>query len=157
MQHRIELLQEKKLIGKHLEMSYVTNRTFELWSNFMPLKKNILNTINSNLYSVEVYPDFFFENYNAENTFEKWAAVEVSCFDNIPEHLEKLVFPNGLYAVFTHIGLQTDAAKTYTKIFTQWLPKSNYSIDSRPHFAVMGKKYKKDDPTSEEEIWIPIK
>lgn len=27
----------------------------------------------------------------------------------------------------------------------------------QPHFEVLGEKYKDNDPTSEEEIWIPIK
>jgi AraC family transcriptional regulator len=30
-------------------------------------------------------------------------------------------------------------------------------VDLRPHFALMGAKYKMNDSTSEEEIWIPIK
>lgn len=38
-----------------------------------------------------------------------------------------------------------------------WLPASDYNLDNRPHFEVLGEKYKNNDPTSEEEIWIPIK
>ena len=34
---------------------------------------------------------------------------------------------------------------------------SKYSIDNRPHFEIIGEKYKNNDPNSEEEIWIPIK
>jgi predicted transcriptional regulator YdeE len=30
-------------------------------------------------------------------------------------------------------------------------------IDNRPHFEVLGDKYKNNDPSSEEEIWIPIR
>jgi AraC family transcriptional regulator len=37
------------------------------------------------------------------------------------------------------------------------LPGSDYSLDSRAHFEILGKKYKHDDPNSEEEVWIPIK
>lgn len=156
MQPRIEILQEKKLVGNHLTMSFTTNKTFELWSKFMPFKKEIMNSIGCDLYSVEVYPDAFFENYSPENTFEKWAAVEVNNFKSVSERFDTLLVPAGLYAVFTHIGSQAEAVKTYTSIFTEWLPKSIYQIDDRPHFAVMGKNYKKDDPNSEEEIWIPI-
>jgi AraC family transcriptional regulator len=29
-------------------------------------------------------------------------------------------------------------------------------LDDRPHFEVLGEKYKNNDPTSEKEIWIPI-
>jgi AraC family transcriptional regulator len=37
------------------------------------------------------------------------------------------------------------------------LPNSNYHLDDRPHFEILGEKYKNADPGSEEEIWIPIK
>lgn len=157
MQARIEFLSQKKLIGKQQIMSFSNHNPQELWSRFMPLKKNITNSIGTELYSIEVYPDFYFEKYNPESTFTKWAAVAVEDFENIPENLETIVFPEGLYAIFTHIGLQAEAVKTYTEIFTIWLPNSTYKLDNRPHFAVMGEKYKHNDSTSQEEIWIPIK
>jgi AraC family transcriptional regulator len=38
------------------------------------------------------------------------------------------------------------------------LPLSKeYELDDRPHFEILGDKYKNNDPNSEEEIWIPIK
>lgn len=157
MQARIELLPQKKLIGKQQIMSFSNHNPQELWSLFMPLKKNIVNSVGTELYSIEVYPEDYFTNYNPKNTFTKWAAVAVEDFEVIPENLETIVFPEGLYAVFTHIGLPLEAVKTYTAIFTKWLPNSKYQLDNRPHFAVMDKKYKPNDPTAEEEIWIPIK
>ena len=36
------------------------------------------------------------------------------------------------------------------------LPASEYEVDSRAHFAVMGEKYKKEAADLEKEIWIPI-
>lgn len=157
MEARIETLKEKKLIGKYIEMSFAENNTFQLWSSFMPKRKSIENTVNSNLYSLEVFPENHFDNFNPNDRFQKWAAVEVSDFDNIPSEMETLLIPTGLYAVFIHKGLQTDGHKTYHSIFAEWLPNSEYKVDNRPHFAVMDEKYKKDDPNSEEEIWIPIK
>ncbi|MFT5513068.1 MAG: AraC family transcriptional regulator, partial [Bacteroidia bacterium] len=47
--------------------------------------------------------------------------------------------------------------KTFGYIFGEWIPNSIYDIDSRPHFEILGDKYKNDHPNSEEEIWIPIK
>jgi AraC family transcriptional regulator len=38
-----------------------------------------------------------------------------------------------------------------------WLPGSDFVLDTRPHFEVLGDQYKNNDTTSEEEIWIPIK
>ncbi|MFH7014756.1 GyrI-like domain-containing protein [Flavobacterium sp. FlaQc-47] len=157
MEARIEILSEKKLIGKHIVMSFVENKTFQLWSSFMPVKKEIKNIIDSNLYSLEVFPKGHFDNFDPSNSFQKWAAVEVSNFDEIPAEMETLLIPNGLYAVFIHKGPQSEGHKTYHSIFAEWLPNSEYTVDDRPHFAVMGDQYKKEDPESEEEIWIPIK
>lgn len=123
----------------------------------MPYRKEINNAVNANLYSLEIYDKDHFDNFNPNDNFQKWAAVEVSNYSGIPAGLQKITIPDGLYAVFLHLGPATEAHKTYHYIFTEWLPNSEYTVDNRPHFAVMDEKYKKDDPTSEEEIWIPIK
>lgn len=157
MKARIENLTEKKLIGKHTTMSFVENKTFQLWSSFMPRRKEIKNSVDSDLYSLEVFPVGYFDHFNPENKFEKWAAIEVENFDFIPSEMEALIIPSGLYAVFIHKGPESEGHKTYNAIFTEWLPSSEYNVDYRPHFAVMSEKYKKEDPESEEEIWIPIK
>ena len=157
MEARIETLSEKKLIGKHITMTFIENKTFQLWSSFMPEKKEIKNSIDSNLYSVEVFPVGYFNHFDPKKTFKKWAAIEVSDFNEIPSNMETLIIPTGIYAVFIHKGPATEADKTYRFIFTKWLPDSEYNVDERPHFAVMTEKYKKDDTSSEEEIWIPVK
>ncbi len=54
-------------------------------------------------------------------------------------------------------GPASKGPETYRNIFETWLPASGYVLDNRPHFAVMGEKYRNEDPDSEEEIWIPIK
>ena len=61
-----------------------------------------------------------------------------------------------MYAVFEYKGLNTDT-KIFEFIFGIWLPSSKYNMDNRPHFEILGEKYKNNDPNSEEEIWIPIK
>ncbi len=158
MEPRIETLEEKKLIGKHLSMTYSNNRTFELWRSFMPRRKEIKNTVSTELISMQVYdPSFNFQNFDLNKSFEKWAAIEVRSFSEIPEGMEKFILPKGLYAVFIHKGAASTGAKTFQYIFGTWLPNSGYSLDNRPHFEILGEKYKNEDPDSEEEIWIPIK
>ncbi|TSD67035.1 GyrI-like domain-containing protein [Inquilinus sp. KBS0705] len=156
MQPRIETLAGKKFIGKHISMCFADNKTFELWRSFMPRRKEIADTVGTNLYSIEVYPPLFFNAFNPKATFEKWAAVEVTALDNIPEGMDSITLPAGMYAVFIHKGRASDGPATYSYIFNNWLPHSNYVLDDRPHFAVMGDKYKNDDPLSEEELWIPV-
>jgi AraC family transcriptional regulator len=157
MQPRIETLKEKKLVGKRSKMSFHNNKTFELWRSFMPRRKEIKNSIGSDLYSIEIYEPFFFENFNPEREFEKWAAVEVTDFNTVPGDTDTITLPAGLYAVFSYTGPASEVSKLYQYIMGAWLPNSEYLLDNRPHFALMGAKYKTEDPTSEEEIWIPIK
>jgi AraC family transcriptional regulator len=157
MEPQFENLKERKLIGKKLAMSLSNNKTPELWRSFMPVRKEIKNSVNSDLYSVEVYGPAYFSHFNPAAVFEKWAAAEVDDLTAIPEGMETLILPEGLYAVFLYKGPASAAPKLYQFIFENWLPNSDCLLDNRPHFALMGEKYKNEDPCSEEEIWIPVK
>ena len=157
MEPKIEKLSEKKLVGKRMIMSFSKNKTYELWRNFMPRRKEIKNNISTELYSIELYTELFFNNFNPDAEFEKLAAIEVADFLTIPDEMETITLPDGLYAVFIHKGPASAGQKTYQYIFETWLPNSDFLLDNRPHFAIMGEKYKNEDPNSEEEIWIPIK
>ncbi len=156
MEARIAISNEKKLIGNRIKMSLVDYKVMALWKNFMPRRKEITKTLTSDLISISVYEPAYFTNFNAVNEFEKWAAVEVSDFEDIPNGMETFILPAGLYAVFEYKGLSTDHS-IYQYILGTWLPHSCYDLDDRPHFEVLGEKYKNNDPASEEEIWTPIK
>lgn len=156
MIHVFETLNPKKLVGLHVNMSFSENKTDELWRGFMPRRREIPNTIGNELYSLEIFPPGYFEHFNPMAAFEKWAAVEVSGYDGLPQGFETLFLTGGLYAVFQHKGPASAGPRTYRYIFEEWLPNSGYRLDHRPHFAVMGEKYKHEDPDSEEEIWIPV-
>lgn len=157
MQPKIGILAEKKVIGKQLTMTFADNQTFKLWQSFMPRRKEIKNNLTTELFSMQIYPQSFdFTFSNLKEGFQKWAAVEVSDFDAVPNEMETYTLTGGLYAIFHYKGLSTDT-KIFQYIYGTWLPTSNYAIDNRPHFEILGEKYKNNDPTSEEEIWIPIK
>ncbi|HEY5122099.1 MAG TPA: GyrI-like domain-containing protein [Ignavibacteria bacterium] len=158
MEPRIETLTEKKLIGKRIRMTFSNNKTFELWKSFMTERKEIKNSKTNDLFSMQEYDESFdFKNFNQDAEFEKWAAMEVSDFGIIPDEMEFYTLTGGLYAVFIHKGAASKGPKTFQYIFGTWLPGSDYILDNRPHFEVLGEKYKNEDPASEEEIWIPIK
>ena len=156
MKPRIEVIKEKMLIGNRLTMSLANNRTGELWRSFMPRRREISKPISNNLISMQVYKPTYFTEFNPAAEFEKWAAIEVSDYNNVPEDLETFTLTGGLYAVFDYRGLSTDSS-IFQYIFGTWLPNSDYLLDNRPHFEILGDKYKNDDPTSEEEIWIPVR
>jgi AraC family transcriptional regulator len=152
----IETLKEKKLIGKRLTMSLADNKTGELWKSFMSGYKEITNKLTNDFISMTVYEPIHFTNFKLTNRFEKWATVEVSDFDSIPDNMEKFILPGGLYAVFDYKGSSNDYS-IFQYIFGTWLPNSGYLLDDRPHFEILGVKYKNVDPDSEEEILIPIR
>jgi AraC family transcriptional regulator len=156
MEPQIELLKEKKVVGCNIKMSLTKNKTFELWRHFMPLRKDIKNSINNNLISLRVYQTPLITPTDFQREFIKWATVEVSQFDAIPKHMQSLTIEEGLYAKFDYKGLNTDTS-IFDYIYSKWMPKSMYNLDHRPHFEVLGEKYKNNDVNSEEEIWIPIK
>lgn len=137
-----------------LTMSFMDNKTGLLWQQFMPRRKEITNNVSSDLISLQVYPADF--NFSPGKEFTKWAAIEVSDFNNVPDQMETFELPAGQYAVFHYKGASTDT-RIFQYIFQEWLPQSNYQLDNRPHFEVLGEKYKNASPDSEEEIWIPVK
>lgn len=150
-QHRT--IPDKKLVGKRLTMTFADDKTGELWQSFMPKAKEISNKLSSDLISMQLYGESF--DFNPTTGFEKWAAVGVRDFDQLPDHLETYLLKGGLYAVFFYKGLNTDT-RIFQYIFTEWLPGSDYRLDTRPHVEVLGEKYKNGSADSEEEIWIPI-
>lgn len=156
MEAQIKTINEKKLIGKKLSMSFADFKVGQLWASFMPRRNEISKSISTDMISMAVYQPTHFSNFNPQNTFDRWAAVEVSDFSKIPEGMESFTLPGGLYAVFGYKGLNTDSS-IFQYIYSKWIPQSQYALDNRPHFEVLGSKYKNNDPNSEEEIWIPIK
>ncbi len=157
MTPEIKILTEKLLVGLHLEMSVADNWTGELWRSLMMRRKEIQNNVDGNLISLQVYTENYFAPFHPANRFTKWAAVEVSGAENIPADMELFHLTGGLYAVFHYHGDPRNGAQTFQYIYGSWLPQSGYDLDNRPHFEVLGEKYRNDSPDSEEEIWIPIK
>ncbi|WP_422354657.1 GyrI-like domain-containing protein [Roseivirga pacifica] len=157
MEYRIETMPETKFVGQKALMSLTDNKTVAIWRNFMPKRSEIQNQLGTELYSIEVYSSVYFKGFDPAKRFEKWAAVAVESLDGQPEEMHHLVIPEGKYAVFAYKGSSAEAGKAYQYIFREWLPSSEYELDHRPHFAVMGEKYKNNDPESEEELWVPVK
>ncbi|MBT8284771.1 MAG: GyrI-like domain-containing protein [Flavobacteriaceae bacterium] len=153
---RIEKSPLRKLIGLRQTMSVTHNKTGELWQQFMPRRREIQNRSTSDVISVNLYGKEYFTEFEPGNEFVKWAAAEVTAITDVPPEMSTLEIPSGLYAVFNYKGLSTDNS-IYQYIFGVWLPDSDYRLDHRPHYEILGEKYRNNDPNSEEEIWIPVK
>jgi AraC family transcriptional regulator len=137
-------------------MSLTNNLTGKLWGSFIPKIKEIEHKVSNKKISMQVFDPAYYLNFNPQNEFVKWATVEVTDFDSVPNGLETYLLTEGLYAVFDYKGSSADNS-IFQYIYMNWVPNSAYQLDNRPHFEVLGEKYKNNDPNSEEEIWIPIK
>lgn len=155
MHPRIEKLKEKKLVGYNLLMSLTNNKTSQLWGKFGPKINEITNRVSEDKISMQIYDSSYYASFNPDNQFEKWATVEVEDFERIPKGMHSFTLREGIYAVFDYKGSSSDTS-IFQYIFWKWLPNSPYQVDDRPHFEVLGNRYKNNDPNSEEEIWIPI-
>ncbi len=136
-------------------MSITDDTTSELFRSFMPLRKTIADQIGTDVICMQVYDDF--KSFTPDTLFDKWAAVEVSEWNAIPAGMETYMLPAGTYVVFLYKGNPADFAPFFHYIFSEWLPQSAYELDNRPHFDLLGEKYKNNDPASEEEIWVPVR
>lgn len=155
MQPEIKQFESTAFVGMRTGMSLVQNKTPELWRGFSSfLIKNKIQVEEK--YSVNLYPETYFHAFNPNAVFEKWAVISEAHSNSISDELETLTIPSGLYAVFHYVGSSVDPS-IFQYIFNQWLPQSNYQLDHRPHFEVLGSKYKNNDASSEEDIWIPIR
>ena len=144
------------LIGLSRNMSILNNSTSLLWQEFMPFRKSISGRLNDELFSLQVYDPLYFKLFDPRREFTKWAAVEISEPGSYPERLEKFELVGGRYAIFHYKGHPADT-KIFEYIYREWLPKSGYNLDQRPHFEIIGSHYKHNSPDSEEDIYIPIK
>ena len=156
MEPRIIIVDAKKLIGLKQTMSVSANTTPQLWKAFRNRCNEIENRCSPDFISLQEYPTNYFNNFNPTTHFNKWACVEVRNFETVPPMMKSFVLEGGTYAVFDYKGSSADQG-IFQYIYGEWLPGSGYQLDDRPHFEVLGENYKNNDPTSEEEIWIPIR
>ncbi len=160
MEPEIVEIAEKKLVGLKIKTSIANNKIPELWQNFMARAEEIKNNKNTGWYELHPYnSDFKMEDYTDTMEFEKWATLEVTDFDQIPEGMETHVLKDGKYAVFVHKGLMKNIQLSFDYVYGTWLPNSGYEPDNRDDFEHYDEKkyFGPDHPESETEIWIPIK
>ena len=146
-----------ELTGLRIKTSTAKNETRSLWERFQKMLITAKVSPEIEKYSVQVFDaDTTISNMNPHTEFEKWAAVASKHFSEVPKAMETISI-SGKYAVFMHKGLPSDFPKTAAFIFGEWMPKSGFRVDQRPHFEIMPVGYSPFDSTAEEEIWVPIK
>ena len=152
---RIETLSPRILVGMRMEMSMADDRTSDLWRSFGPRIRTISGRVTDGTVAVRRYrtaPDVF----DPEAVFERWAGVEVSGHEAVPEGLETCRIAGGPYAVFQHRGPASDL-RTFRSFFQEWLPASPFELDRRPHFELLPASYDPWSPEATEECFVPVR
>ena len=66
------------------------NKVPGMWQQFMPRRQEIKNRIGNGYYSVSIYESGLkISQFTPKTIFQKWATVEVTGFDIVPEGMEK--------------------------------------------------------------------
>lgn len=156
MEIQIKTSPQRQITGLNGSSSLINNTVVQLWQQFMPHRNNIPGKFNEELFNVQVYPENYFKAFSPENTFERWVGIEVLPGAPPPDGMNTFVIPEGIYATFIYKGLPENLAPVFQEFYQQWLPASPYQLAQRPHFEILGNKYQRKHPESEEEIWIPI-
>ncbi len=139
------------LVGNSLTMTLSDDLTYSLWKQFKSENKVFLSGYTGCYYSVQEFPEGF--TGGLQEPFSKWAAIKT---ETMIGTMNSIIIHEGLYAEFEHIGTPETLGITMAKIFTQWLPKSKFQLDNRPHLAIMKNNYSTSDPKAIETILIPI-
>ena len=93
LSHRIENSPEIKLHGISMETSLIENKTQLIWQKFMPLRAKIQGRLNDILFSVEDYPENYFNPFNPNTPFQKWAACEFQIEQELPADFKEIIIP----------------------------------------------------------------
>jgi AraC family transcriptional regulator len=157
MNPKVRMMSAKVLVGHRMKVTMATDNPVLLWRPFKMKLKDIGNAKPDRFYSVQTFEGVDFSKFDANTEFTKWAAVEVSEAGHVPDGLEVINVPKGLYGTVVHFGTAADFPKTTDFMYREWLPHSKYELDNRPHLTIMPSDHRPDDPNAVELVCVPVK
>jgi 4-carboxymuconolactone decarboxylase len=148
---RFETLQAQHLIGQMVENPvFSTEETSHLWRGFRSRLKELSWQEGDDLVSIQVFSE------NKQGLVQqRWAAARHE--GEVPEGMQCLKLPAGLYAVFLYWGGRQGFEEFILDKFRNVIPSYSLQMDERPHFQRMGPAFNPFSDESEEEVWIPVK
>jgi AraC family transcriptional regulator len=95
-------------------------------------------------------------NTDEEGNFDYMCGVEVSDFSDVPEGFATLRVPAHKYAVFRQREHISTIRRTFSAIWSQWLPQSGHKPADAPALERYGPEFNPVNGTGGFELWIPI-
>jgi AraC family transcriptional regulator len=95
-------------------------------------------------------------NTDEEGNFDYIAGVEVRDFSDVPEKFATLRVPAHRYAVFRQSEHISAIRRTFSAIWSKWLPECGHKPADAPVLERYGPEFNSVNGTGGFEIWIPI-
>lgn len=146
---------EYKVVGLStvLHVSEIGQRIPPLWQLMGEEWKGIPNLISpAQSFGLEFYPFEFKET----KTFCYMACYAVSSLETIPDFMCAKIIPAGKHAVFTHKGSIAAIDKTFSFIYSEWLPNSGHKMRAEYDFEFYDHRFKGIAEDSELDIYLPV-
>lgn len=153
----IETVHGMRVVGMRRAMSFAAMPVRELWKGFRLRVGEIGDRVSEDFVSMRVFDPPLRGAPGVDARFEQWAAVAVGEGSEVPPGMEAHTLAGGTYAVFTYRGRASDFGAAARFIFGEWLPGSDFELDDREHFEILGPTYRPDDPNATEQVWIPVR
>lgn len=88
--------------------------------------------------------------------FEYLSGVEVENLSTVPKVLGKMRLQEQYYAIFRHSGRIASIRHTWTSIFENWLPNSQFRSANRPDFERYDERFDPMTASGDVEVWVAI-
>ena len=143
-------------VGIQRNISITENDTVEIFREFMPRRNEVKNRSDKKIIDLRIYNKDYFNAFNPQNTFTKWACVRVSQAINLPHRMECYSMTGGQYAKFSAPEKASNPSEIFQFIFQEWIPGSHYLLDDRPHFDILSEEKPRGAAPGMQLIHIPI-
>ena len=120
----------------------------EQWSSFMGDFGRIETQVGYNAYGV-------CHAYDGKGQMDYLCAAEVKDPDGLPNYFHVLRIPARKIAIFIHDGPLHGLTKTWSRIFSEWLPAAKLQVALGPQFEVYGEEFNRGKEKIE--VHIPVK
>ena len=150
MEPKIVTRERFTVVGMHYRGKNEHNEIPQLWGVFGPRMSEVKDVANPSVcYGISDNMD------PTTGEFDYIAGLEVRMAEEVPEGMVRWEVPAGRYTVLT--TTLPKIGETFQHAYHEWLPGSDYEHRPGPDFEVYDDSFDSQDPSSQFDVYIPIK